>query len=122
MEERFKVMSFVHAVHGTVRYRVTDTADHGNPANNRTYDSQSLAEAARDLAYDNELHLPEGWNRSLLRLQNELSIDSNGKEIFVGLDRDESEEYVSLVSLEPTDRFIDLERKHKIALTGITDL
>ncbi len=122
MEERFKVMSFVHAVHGTVLYRVTDTADRGNPANNRTYDSQSSAEAARNLAYDNELHLPEGWNRSLLRLQNELSIDSNSKEIFVGLDRDESEEYVSLVALEPTDRFIDLDRKHKIALTGITDL
>lgn len=122
MEERFRVMSYVHAVTGSVRYRIFDLLDKDSPENERPYDDKSAAEAARDLAYKNELDLYEGWNRALLRLNRELSVDSEGREIFVGLDRCESENFVKLSKLEPTDDFIDLERKRKIALTGITDL
>ncbi len=122
MEERFKVKSYVNAVTGAVRYRIFDVLDKGNPDNERPYNDKSAAEAARDLAYQNELHLYDGWNRALLRLNRELSVDSKGREIFVGLDRCESEKFIELSKHEPDDEFIDLELKRKIALTGIEDL
>lgn len=59
--------------------------------------------------------------RKLLTLQSALCSDSAGQEVFVGLTRQESERYVELWS-EATDEFIELNRKHKRALTGIEDL
>lgn len=64
----------------------------------------------------------DGWNRKILSLQNALDTDADGNEVIKGLSREESEQYVTLTTQEPSDYFIDLDRKHKRALTGIEDL
>lgn len=64
----------------------------------------------------------DGWNRKILSLQNALDTDADGNEVFKGLSREESEQYVTLTTQEPSDYFIDLDRKHKRELTGIEDL
>lgn len=66
------------------------------------------------------LYLP-GFNRLLLEKNGTIIIES-GREIFAGLTRQESDEYVSLHGPVVCDRFIDLSRKHMRALSGIEDL
>lgn len=63
----------------------------------------------------------ERSTRKLLSLQKAIYTNATGEEVFVGLSREESERYIELWG-EATDEFIDLEHKHKRALTGIEDL
>ncbi len=85
----------------------------------QVYVEKSAAEAALALATRNQLDLGETWNRSLLRLNGALSTDLEGKEIFEGLSRQESERYAELqLENEPSDELIDLDHKHRQARTG----
>jgi len=120
MEPRFKVLDFVHATNGSVRYRIIDMADPGNPSNNEAYGDKAAAEAVRDQMLRNELNLSD-WNRSLLRETRALDKDPEGREVFIGLIRPESERYIELMASQtPTEsnEFIDLERRHTAARTG----
>jgi hypothetical protein len=121
MDGRFKLMDFINATAGNTTYRVIDLRDGGSPINMQVYGEKSFAEAALALATKNQLNLGEGWNYSLLRLNGALSTDSEGKEIFIGLNRDESELYAKLHDGEPTDKFIELDRRHREARTGYED-
>lgn len=119
MDGRFKLMDFINATAGNTTYRVIDLRDRGSPTNMQVYGEKSAAEAALALATKNQLNLGEEWNRSLLRLSGALSLDLEGKEIFVGLSRQESERYAELQSeKEPSDELIDLNHKHREARTG----
>jgi hypothetical protein len=119
MDGRFKLMEFINATAGNTTYRVIDLRDAGRPTNMQVYGEKSVAEAALALATKNQLNLGEGWNRSLLRLNGALSTDLEGKEIFVGLSRQESERYAELqLENEPSDELIDLDHKHREARTG----
>lgn len=119
MDERFKLMKFVNAQAGNTTYRVIDLRDQGSPTNMQAYGEKSDAEAALVLATKNQLRLGETWNRSLLRLNGSLSTDPDGKEVFVGLNRQESERYAELqLENEPSDELIDLEHKHRETRTG----
>jgi hypothetical protein len=61
----------------------------------------------------------KSWNRSLEALKGSLSTDARGREVLLGLSREESERYIELMTGDVTDEFIDLERKHRTARTGI---
>lgn len=63
----------------------------------------------------------EQTTRNLLTIQKAIYTDTTGQEAFVGLSPEESKRYIELWS-EATDEFIDLNRKHKRALTKIEDL
>lgn len=119
MDGRFKLMDLINARAGNTTYRVIDLRDGGSPTNMQVYGEKSVAEAALALATKNQLSLGESWNRSLLRLNGALSTDLEGKEIFVGLSRQESERYAELqFENEPSDELIDLDHKHREARTG----
>ncbi|MCF5691140.1 hypothetical protein GIV23_18515 [Pseudomonas sp. PA-1-2A] len=63
----------------------------------------------------------EGWHRKLLTKQKALSADSRGKEILVGLTREDSELYIELVASDDpndSDKFIELDKKHMAARNG----
>jgi hypothetical protein len=119
MDARFQVRDYVNALTGATTYRVVDLADRENPANNVVYGEKSAAEGARAILVKTQLNLGEGWNRSLLRIQRALSTDEEGLEVFVGLNRTESEKFA-----EPapdgglTDELIELAHKHREACTG----
>lgn len=121
MDGRFKLLDFLNATAGNTTYRVIDLRDGGSPTNMQVYGEKSVAEAALALATKNQLNLGEGWNYSLLRLSGALSTDSEGKEIFIGLNRDESELYAKLHDGEPADKFIELDHRHREARTGYKD-
>lgn len=119
MDERFKLMEFVNARAGNTTYRVIDLRDQGSPTNMQVYGDRSDAEAALVRATSNQLRLGETWNRSLLRINGSLSTDTEGKEVFVGLNRQDSERYAELqLENEPSDELIDLDQKHREARTG----
>jgi hypothetical protein len=119
MNGRFKLLDFINATTGNTTYRVIDLRDEGNPTNMQVYVEKSAAEAALALATRNQLNLGETWNRSLLRLNGALSTDLEGREIFEGLSRQESERYAELqLENEPSDELIDLDHKHRQARTG----
>ncbi len=63
----------------------------------------------------------EKSTRILLTIQKAIYTNMSGQEAFVGLSPEESKRYIELWS-EATDEFIDLDRKHKRALTKIEDL
>jgi hypothetical protein len=120
MDERFKLMEFINAQARNTSYRVIDLRDQGSPTNMQVYGERSAAEAALALATRNQLSLGETYNRTLLRINGSLSTDLEGKEVFVGLNRQESERYARLqLENEASDEFIDLDHKHREARTGL---
>ncbi|WP_085678149.1 MULTISPECIES: hypothetical protein [unclassified Pseudomonas] len=119
MHERFQIKDFVNAKTFETRYKIIDLSDPTNPEVNHWYADKAKAETARALLLTNQLNLGEGWNRSLLRLQGALSTDLDGMEIFVGLNRAESEKYAETVSdSEPDNDLIDMQHRHREARTG----
>lgn len=83
------------------------------------FGNKAAAEASRAFMTKNQLNLGDGWNRSLLRLQGALTTDSDGMEIFAGLNRAESEKYSMIVpDSEPDDDLLDMQHRHRGAITG----
>lgn len=66
------------------------------------------------------LYLPN-FNRLLSEKSGSIIVES-GIELFVGLNRKQSERYAHLHTGDVTDEFIELNRIHKRVLTGIEDL
>lgn len=64
----------------------------------------------------------KNWDRGIQGAIGALDTDPDGYEVLKGLTRTESLRYVELSKFDPTDEFIDLDRKHVIARTGISDL
>jgi len=119
MEDRFIVRDFVNAVTMHTSYRVIDTADPGSPVSLEAFGDKAVAEAARAFMTKNQLNLGDGWNRPLLRLQGALTTDSDGMEIFVGLNRAESEKYSMIIpNSEPDNDLLDMQHRHREAITG----
>lgn len=109
------------ATAGHARYQIVDSFADGAYINGPYPDVReaNLACARMNSGVD-ILYLPS-FNRLHQEKIGAIIIES-GREIFVGLTRRESETYASLHAGEVIDKFIDLDRKHKRALTGIDDL
>lgn len=80
------------------------------------FENEALAACALLNTGVDVLYLP-GFNRKQLEATGSLKIES-GREVFVGLTRQESERYAALHNGEVTDEFIELDHKHREARTG----
>ena len=102
-------------------YLVLDSASGGACISGPYYDEREASLACARLSSGiHILYLPS-FNRLLMEINGTI-IDESGTELFVGLSRKQSERYAQIHTSEVTDEFIELDRIHKIALTGIKEL
>lgn len=102
-------------------YQVVDSTSDGECVSGPYSDEREANLACARLSSGiHILYLPN-FNRLLKEKSGAIIVES-GIELFVGLSRKQSERYAHLHAGDVTDEFIELNRIHKRALTGIKDL